>query len=84
MGIPKTDDPTDAQDPAGEIELRGDTLQGADEKRAVGRTANIKKQNPDSVVRADDEEDTLYDDGLELEDDTPPMGTDGRANDNAR
>lgn len=83
MGILRTDKP-DAVDPAGESELRGNALEGEDQKRSVSRTAAKKKQDPDTVVHVGDEEDTLYDDGLELDDDTPPLGTDGRANDNAR
>jgi hypothetical protein len=49
-----------------ENELRGDALDGSERKKA---------RNPDTALNVDDEEDTLYSDGLELEDDTPPMGT---------
>jgi hypothetical protein len=55
--------------------LRGDALDGSESKRAVDHTAHQKARNPDTVLNVDDEEDTLYSDGLELEDDTPPMGT---------
>jgi hypothetical protein len=76
MGNPNTDD--------GESELRGDALDGSEQQRAVDHAVYKKKHNPDTVLRVDDETDTLYEDGLELEDDTPPMGTDGRKVDNAR
>lgn len=61
---------------AGEKTLRGDTLDGPEGKRAADHAAYEKKRNPDRVVRLDGEEDTLYDDGLDVEeDDSPPMGT---------
>jgi hypothetical protein len=60
---------------SGETELRGDALDGAERKQSVDHTAHQKKRNPDAVLNLDDEEDTLYSDGLEVEDDTPPMGT---------
>jgi hypothetical protein len=60
---------------SGESQLRGSALDGSEQKRAADHTKYDKKRNPDSVVRLDGEEDTLYNDGLELEDDTPPMGT---------
>jgi len=60
---------------SGENELRGDALDGSERKPAVDHTAQQKARNPDTVLNLDDEEDTLYSDGLELEEDTPPMGT---------
>jgi len=36
------------------------------------------------ILHLDNEEDTLYNDGPEFEHDTPPMGTAGRRDDNAR
>jgi hypothetical protein len=60
---------------SGENELRGDALDGSERKRAVDHTTQQKARNPDAVLHVDDEEDTLYSDGLEVEDDTPPMGT---------
>ena len=32
-----------------------------------------KTRNPDATVRVDDEKDDLYSDGLDVEDDTPPL-----------
>ncbi len=74
-------DARDATDPAGEDKLRGEALAGSERQRAADHTQFAKKRNPDTVLRTDNEEDTLYDDGLELDDDTPPLintdGTDG-------
>ena len=63
----------DATEPSGENKLRGDTLAGSERKRAVDHTAYEKERNPDAVVRLDGEEDTLYDDGLDLEEGAPPL-----------
>jgi hypothetical protein len=82
MGNSKSDG--GAADEAGETELRGTALDGSEQKRAVDHTVYKKGHNPDAVLRVDEEKDTLYTDGLELEDDTPPAGTDGRSGDNAR
>jgi hypothetical protein len=74
MGNGKTDDNLpDAGDETGESTLRGDALDGSEQKRSVDHAAFEKKRNPDTTVRVDDEEDTLYSDGLEVEDDTPPL-----------
>ena len=78
MSNPKiSDERPDATDRSAEDRLRGDSLAGSERKRAADHTAYEKKRNPDDVIRTDDEEDTLYDDGLELEDGTPPLGTTG-------
>jgi hypothetical protein len=61
----------------GESELRGDSLDGSERDRAAGHTTYKKKTDPDKVVRADQENDDLYSDGLEVGDNTPPLGTDG-------
>jgi hypothetical protein len=74
----------DAPDESGESKLRGDALAGPEQKRAVDHTTSKERRNPDAELRVDNEEDTLYNDALELEDDTPPMGTAGRRDDNAR
>ncbi len=77
MSNPKTttDERPDATDQSAEDRLRGDSLAGSEQKRAVDHTAYEKRRNPDTVVRVDGEEDTLYNDGLELDENTPPMGT---------
>jgi hypothetical protein len=78
MSNPNTrDERPDATDESAENELRGDSLDGPERTRAADHTAYEKRRNPDTVVRTDGEEDTLYNDGLELEDDTPPLGTTG-------
>jgi hypothetical protein len=74
MGNGKSDDDQpDAADESGESTLRGDALAGSDQKRAADHAAFEKTRNPDTVLRVDDEEDTLYSDGLEVEDDTPTL-----------
>ena len=81
MNETRTDgDPGDAEE-SGENKLRGDSLAGSERQRAADHTQFSKRRDPDTVVRVDGEEDTLYDDGLELDDDTPPLSnTDGAVN----
>ena len=69
---------------AGENKLRGEQLEGSDRPKSPDHPEYLKRRNPDTTVRVDNERDSLYSDGLELDDDTPPMGTDGRSRDNAR
>ena len=83
MGNAGTDDKRARPEQSGENELRGDALKGSERKDAVDHTTHQKARNPDEVLNVDNEEDTLYSDGLELENDTPPMGT-NRLGDNAR
>jgi hypothetical protein len=68
---------------SGETKLRGVALDGSERKRAVDNAAYEQKRNPDTVVRVDNEEDSLYTDGLELENDLPVLGN-TRDNDNMR
>ena len=49
--------------------LRGRGLAGAENKSAVDHTEYQETRNPDGELRLDDETDTLYDDGLDLESD---------------
>jgi hypothetical protein len=67
-------EPTVVLKKSGEDKLRGPALDGSKPKQA---------RNPDSVVRVDNEEDSLYNDGLELEDELPVLGN-TRNNDNMR
>ncbi len=84
MGNASTDDERQGSvDRSGENKLRGDTLAGSEQKRAVDHTSYEKARNPDTVLRVDDEEDTLYSDGLEVEDDAAPLGT-ARGDEKAR
>jgi hypothetical protein len=80
MGNIKTEDEgTSPIDRSGESTLRGRALDGAEQKKAVDHTASDKTRNTDSTLRLDDEEDTLYEDGLDLEDESGPLtGKDGR------
>jgi hypothetical protein len=66
-------------DKSGESTLRGRALEGSEQRKAVDHTEYEKTRNTDSTLRLDGEEDTLYDDGLEVEDDSAPLtGKDGR------
>ena len=65
MGNEKSDD---------EYRLRGRDLGGAERKGAVDHLSHEQKRNPDTELRNDDEKDSLYDDGLEIEsDDSRPL-----------
>jgi hypothetical protein len=56
----------------GESDLHGRSLTDVERKKAT-------KGNTDTVLRLNDEEDTLYEDGLEVEDDSTPLtGINGR------
>jgi hypothetical protein len=65
MGIDKPSSDKDS-----ESKLRGSGLKGSEQKSAVDHTAYEKARNPDTELRLDGEEDTLYDDGLDIEDDS--------------
>jgi hypothetical protein len=81
MGDTKTDEDNVPIDKSGESTLRGAALDGAGQKKSVAHTEYEETRNPDTTLHLDDsEEDTLYDDGLELEDDSagPLTGKDGR------
>jgi len=75
MGNPKSSDESDT---SGESRLRGGDLGGAEKKRSVDHDKYEKRRDPDTELRLDDEEDTLYDDGLDIEDDDETLsGTRG-------
>ena len=80
MGNVNPDDPAATPaDGAVKPKLRGRALVGSDQNASVDHTEYEKTLNTDTTLRLDDEEDTLYDDGLELEDDSAPLtGKDGR------
>lgn len=72
MGDIKSDDQS-------ETNLRGEALDGAERRKAANHTAFDKSRNTDTTLRLNGEEDTLYEDGLELEDGSGPLtGKDGR------
>ena len=65
-------------DKAGETKLRGEALKGPEQPGAVDHVEFEKKRNPDTVLRVDNEKDTLYDDGLDVQDDSQTLaGTHG-------
>lgn len=75
----ETDGDNSPIDKTGESTLRGAALEGSEQKKSVAHTAFEKTRNPDATLHLDGEEDTLYDDGLELEDDSGALtGKDGR------
>jgi hypothetical protein len=68
----------DTRATSAERRLRGEDLGGAENKRAVDHPDYEKKRNADTDLRLDDEEDSLYDDGLDIEeDDSTLAGTRG-------
>jgi hypothetical protein len=72
MGDAKVDGSRPDGERSGESNLRGKSLEGVEHK-------NAPKGGADTVLRLDDEEDSLYNDGLELEDDSSPLtGINGR------
>jgi hypothetical protein len=79
MGDIQTDADGIPVDKTGESSLRGAALDGSERKKSVAHSAADKTRNTDATLRLDGEEDTLYEDGLELEDDSVPLtGKDGR------
>jgi hypothetical protein len=79
MGTPN--DEKKELDTGGERRIRGKSLDGAESKGAVDHDRYEKGRDPDTELRLDDEADTLYDDGLDLEDDDPDTlaGTRGKS-----
>jgi hypothetical protein len=73
--------PSDEKEPdtGAERRIRGGSLDGSERKSAVDHDDYEKRRNPDTELHLDDEEDTLYDDGLHVEDDDeePLAGTRG-------
>jgi hypothetical protein len=72
MGNPNSSD-DDEKSPETEAErrLRGGALEGSESKRAADHDEYQKRRNPDTELRLDGEEDTLYDDGLDIEEEDP-------------
>jgi hypothetical protein len=81
MGNPDTPNDPKAPPTGGERRLRGEALQGAETKSAADHLEYEEQRNPDTELRLDDEPDTLFDDGLDLEDDDPDTlaGTRGKS-----
>ncbi len=55
---------------ASERKLRGRALRGSEQKSAADHTTYEEGRNPDTELHLDEEKDTLYNDGLDLEDDS--------------
>jgi hypothetical protein len=67
----KTDAPNDvpqARDAAAERRLRGGPLKGSEQKNAADHEAYETAHNPDAELHLDGEKDTLYNDGLDIDD----------------
>jgi len=60
--------PTPSLDKTGEKKLRGKPLEGSDQKAAVDHVTYEKTRDPDAILHLDGETDTLYSDGLDLDD----------------
>jgi hypothetical protein len=70
-------DPLEA-DTAAELRLRGGPLGGAELKSAVTHSVYERARNPNTELHLDGEKDTLYNDGLDIEDDSDTLaGTRG-------
>ncbi len=54
---------------APERKLRGSELRGSERKSAADHSDYEKARNPDTELHLDGEEDTLYNDGLDIEED---------------
>jgi hypothetical protein len=64
---------------AGETKIRGKDLAGSEQPAAADHVQNAKRTNTDKVVRTDGEKDSLYEDGIELDDGSSPLtGVNGR------
>jgi hypothetical protein len=81
MSNPK--DPKSSDAPAAdtsESHLRGNALSSSEDQMAADHVAYKKARNPDTELRLNGEDDSLYEDGLDLDDDTDTLaGTDGGA-----
>jgi hypothetical protein len=75
------DSPNDDQaapDAAAERKLRGSALTGAEQKTAADHTDYEKARNPNSELHLDGEDDSLYSDGLDIEEESETLfGTQG-------
>jgi hypothetical protein len=69
---------TDPEGRSSESRLRGELLDGAEQKTSVEHIAYEKSRKPDAELSLDGEDATLYKDGLDIGDDSLPLaGTDG-------
>jgi hypothetical protein len=63
----------DTRATSGERRLRGGDLGGSEKKRAVDHEDYEKERDADTELRVNDERDSLYDDGLDVEEDDSPL-----------
>ena len=56
-----------------ENRIRGKNLDGSEQQEAADHTEYAKKRNPDTELHLDEETDTVYDDGLDVEDDSETL-----------
>jgi hypothetical protein len=56
-----------------ETQLRGKDLEGSERPESPDHVKYAKKRNSDTDVHLDDEKDTLYSDGLDVEDDSQTL-----------
>jgi hypothetical protein len=60
-------------DQTGESQIRGRDLAGSERDQAADHVDYAKRRKSDDVIRTDGEKDTLYEDGIELDDDSDPL-----------
>jgi hypothetical protein len=73
---PPTDDP--ATEIVGEGKLRGSALNGSEQKAAVDHSEFERQRNPGTELRLDGESDSLYGDGIDIDEEfDTPAGTKG-------
>jgi hypothetical protein len=72
--------PPDAAIQSVESRLRGEALDGAEQKAAVDHVEYEKSRNLDAELHLDGEDDSLYSDGLNVGDGTLPLAGSGDSN----
>jgi hypothetical protein len=74
----------DTADKSGESQIRGRDLKGSERDQAADHVDSAQRRKADSVIRTDGEKDTLYEDGIELDDDSDPLTAINGADDTQR
>jgi hypothetical protein len=69
---------------AGETRIRGGALDGSERDKAADHVEYQQSSQTDKTIRTDNEEDTLYEDGLELDEDSDPLTGINGADDSQR
>lgn len=79
MSNPKDPNSNDAPaEDSSESHLRGDVLSSSEEATAADHVTYKQSRNPDTELHLNGEDDSLYNDGLDLDDDIDSLaGTDG-------